>query len=309
MVTSLARPDTDASRFPASQQSGRERSGQLADMAREAGLKPISVRPPLRTYLPDLWQRRHFVVAFASARNIATFADARLGQVWQVLTPLLNAGVYYLIFGLLLNTKRGVPNFIAFLVIGIFVFTYMQRSVLNGSRAINTNLDLIRALHFPRASLPLATVLVELQQLAVSMVVMLAIVLITGEPLTPAWLLVIPALLLQTMFCVGISLAMARVGANLKDLSQLLPFILRTWLYLSGVFYSISKFTAHAPHIVRQALDANPGAVYIELVRDALLQDHVAVAHAWSYAVFWGIFSLTAGFLFFYRGEETYGRG
>lgn len=281
----------------------------VAELAALNGLTAIAARPPLGAYIRDLWSRRQFIVAFASARNIATFADARLGQVWQVLTPLLNAGVYFLIFGVLLNTQRGTHNFIAFLVIGIFIFTYTQRSVLAGSRSISVNLSLIRALHFPRAALPFAYTIIELQQLGVSMIVMAAIVLITGEPLTFAWLLVLPILVLQSMFNVGASLFIARIGARVTDVSQLLPFVLRTWLYVSGVFYSIKHFTTHAPQIVKFALDANPGAVYIELVRDALLKDHVAVAHAWAYAFFWAFFGLGAGFLYFYRAEVTYGRG
>ena len=284
-------------------------TAQARELAQAHGLVAIAERPPLRSYVRDLWSRRYFIVAFASARNIATFSDARLGQVWQVLTPLLNAGVYFLIFGVLLHTARGVHNFIAFLVIGIFVFTYTQRSVLSGSKAISSNLNLIRALHFPRAALPFAFTILELQQLLVSMVVMLGIVLITGEPISFSWLLLVPILLLQTMFCIGAALAIARVGAKVTDVSQLLPFVLRTWLYVSGVFYSIKHFTKGAPHIVKVALDANPGAVYIELVRDAMLKDHVAVAHAWFYAVFWAVFGLGAGFLYFFRAEQTYGRG
>jgi len=56
-------------------------------------------------------------------------------------------------------------------------------------------------------------------------------------------------------------------------------------------------------------LDANPGAVYIELVRNALLRDHVPTHHVWGYALFWALFSFVGGFLFFYRGEQGYGRG
>lgn len=282
---------------------------RAAEVAAQHGLTPIAARPPLGTYIRQVWSRRQFIVAFASARNIATFADARLGQVWQVLTPLLNAGVYYLIFGLLLNTQRGVHNYIAFLVIGIFVFTYTQRSVLAGSRAISTNLSLIRALHFPRAALPFAYTIIELQQMFVSMIVMIAIVLITGEPISFQWLLLVPILLLQSMFNVGASLFVARIGARVTDVTQLLPFVLRTWLYVSGVFYSIAHFTKHAPHVIKVMLDANPGAVYLELVRDALLQEHVAVTFAWPYAVMWAVFGLGAGFLYFYLAEETYGRG
>ena len=58
-----------------------------------------------------------------------------------------------------------------------------------GIQAITGNLGLIRALHFPRASLPIAIVLVELRNMVASMSVLIAIVLITGEPITLEWLL------------------------------------------------------------------------------------------------------------------------
>ena len=67
------------------------------------------------------------------------------------------------------------------------------------------------------------------------------IVLATGEPVTWYWLLVIPALLLQTMFNVGVGLMIARLGAEVNDFSQLLPFLLRTWMYLSGVIFSLAR--------------------------------------------------------------------
>ena len=94
------------------------------------------------------------------------YTEARLGQLWQVLTPLLNAGVYYLIFGLLLSTNRGVPDYISFLVTGVFVFNFTQRAFITSSQVIRDTLPLIRALYFPRACLPLGYVLIELQQLS-----------------------------------------------------------------------------------------------------------------------------------------------
>ena len=114
-----------------------EGGGQPAAEARRTtacGAAPQ--RLPLCDYVRELWARRHFIVAFASARNIAVYTKARLGQVWQVLTPLLNAAVYYLVFGLIFKTRGGIPNYIAFLVIGVFIFTYTQRSVLAGTKAI-----------------------------------------------------------------------------------------------------------------------------------------------------------------------------
>src|SRR5689334_24795910 len=186
----------------------------LAEMAAQYGLRPSSARPRLVSYLVKVWQRRHFIFAYATARNVSMYTEARLGQLWQVLTPLLNSAVYYLIFGVLFKANRGISNYTAYLVTGVFIFAFTERSIVVGSTVMRANITLIRALHFPRACLPLAYVLVEFQQLLLSMVVLFAIVLGTGEPLTWYWLLLLPTLLLQATFNMGAALFMARVGAG-----------------------------------------------------------------------------------------------
>ncbi len=251
----------------------------LAGFALRYGLKPAAARPPILEYLRELWRRRHFIVGFATARNVAMYTEARLGQVWQVLTPLLNVGVYYFIFGIMLQVSRGVPApYLSFLVTGVFVFNFTQRSFIIASRVMNDSLPLIRVLHFPRACLPLGYVLIELQQLAVSFAVLFVIVLaLPNNPLTWYWLLIIPVLVLQTLFNVGGGLILARWGAGFDDVSQLLPFLVRTWMYASGVLFSIQGLALHAGNIIYRhptfgyLLQINPAAVYITLARNAIL--------------------------------------
>jgi teichoic acid transport system permease protein len=315
----------------------------LADLARRHGLKPSAARPGLIEYLGQLWQRRHFIVAYATARNVSMYTDARLGQVWQILTPLLNCAVYYLIFGILFRQNRGVENYIAFLVIGVFIFTYTERSLLVGSRVMYNNLSLIRALHFPRASLPLAYVIVELQQLLLSMVVMAAIVLAIGEPLTWYWFLAIPALLLQTMFNIGACLIIARVGAQVNDVGQLVPFLTRVWRYFCGVMYSIASLPATLPLWSKDVLQLNPAAVYISLMRLAVMRSQradapgampynaakcatftvkhspfgyqafchptVTAGELWLSGIGWAVLAIVIGVVYFWRAETRYGRG
>jgi hypothetical protein len=96
-------------------------------------------------------------------------------------TPLLNPAVYYLIFGVLFKANRGISNCTAYLVTGVFIFVFTEPSIVVGSTVIRSNITLIRAPHFPRACLPLAYMLVEFQQLPLSIVVLFAIVLGTGE--------------------------------------------------------------------------------------------------------------------------------
>ena len=252
----------------------------LSEYASRHNLVPASARPSALKYLRSLWQRRQFITGFATASNVAMYSEARLGQLWQVLTPLLNAGVYYLIFGVLLGVNRGVPGYIPFLVTGIFVFNFTQRSCLTSSVVMRQNLPLIRALPFPRGCLPLGYVLIELQQLVLSFAVLFVIILAYGEPFTWYWFLTPAILALQTLFNVGCGFILARWGAGFDDVSQLLPFIMRTWFYASGVIFSISttlalipgKVLYNHPHLA-YLLQINPAAVYITLIRNALLQD------------------------------------
>jgi teichoic acid transport system permease protein len=253
-----------------------ESDGSLAALAAQYGLRPSAQRPSIGTYLTELARRWSFIMGFATARNIAMYTEAKLGQLWQVLAPLLNAGVYFLIFGLIIKgVSRGVPDYLPFLVTGVFVFSFTQRTFISTSKVITDSLPLIRALKFPRAALPLAYVMIELQQMLLSMAVLFILVLAEGEPLTWRWLLVIPALVLLTMFNAGLGLFAARTGARVNDFAQLLPFLMRTWLYLSGVIYSIQLFVAeHSQNHgwATTLLQLNPAAIYITLVRQSLLE-------------------------------------
>jgi teichoic acid transport system permease protein len=283
-----------------------------AALAERYGLTRSSLRPSLGAYLRELWSRRKFVLSYAAARTYAMYAGARLGSLWQVLTPLLNAAVYYLAFGVLLGTKNGIDNYVAFLLSGIFVFTYTQRCMTEGSRSLALNLSLIRTLHFPRATLPLAYVLNELNQMFVSMGLLFVIVGLT-DGLAWRWFLVVPALLLHTMFNIGMTLIFARIGTFVSDISQLLPFVTRTWLYASGIFFSLpAKLTqANAPDWVLQVLAFNPISAYIDIVRRSLLDEHAVnqLPHAWAIAVGWSVVALAGGFVYFWQAEDRYGRG
>jgi len=283
-----------------------------AQLAARHGLRVAGERPRLVEYSRRLWAYRHFIAAYANAKLVASYSNAKLGQLWQVLTPLTNAAVYYLIFGVVLAQNNDIPNFIAYLTTGLFIFNFTQSAVLAGTQSISSNLGLIRALHFPRASLPLSTTITQFQQLLASMVVLIGIVLVTGESITLEWLMLVPALLLQAVFNAGIVLLVARLGAKASDLKQVMPFILRTWMYGSGVLYSVSLFD-RLPGWATTLVQYNPMLVYIELARYALLEQapllNESLTQLWLVGAGWALVAGIGGFIYFWRGEQEYGRG
>ncbi len=116
----------------------------------ENDLSQMGIRPGLREYVRDLWNRRSFIRVLATSKASAQNQNTYLGQLWALLSPTLNAAVYVIIFGFVLQIGRaGIENTIAFIVVGVFMFRFFERSVMAGSHSLNKNMNLIRSVQFP----------------------------------------------------------------------------------------------------------------------------------------------------------------
>ncbi len=298
--------------MPQTAVAGSDTGLTLKELARRHGLTAAGKLPSLPAYSRQLWAYRHFIASYANAKVTSSLGKTRLGIFWQVLTPLINAAVYYVIFGIILNTKSGVENFVPYLCTGVFIFGFTQSVVQAGIQAISGNMGLIRALHFPRASLPLAITTVEIRNMLASIAVLVAIVLGFGEPITWEWLLILPIFLMQSIFNAGLALAAARLGSKVADFKQLVPFIMRMWLYGSAVLYPVTRFSDHLSGWQLTLVEANPMLIFIDLMRHALMEDVPLAGSAtllWLEAIAWTLVVGLGGYVYFWRGEKGYGRG
>lgn len=282
---------------------------ELATLAAEHGLPKLGSRPALPEYVRQLWGRRFFCFGLARARFRSQNEQDRLGIAWIVLRPLINAAVYGFIFGLLLPSKSRPGNFVASLVVGVFIFQFFAACLTDGAKSILGNSGLIKSLHFPRAVLPFATVVEQLLGLFPMMIVMLVVAVATGEPVRLQWLELVPALALMTAFCAGIAMMAARLTIHIRDITQLIPFLTRLVFYLSGIFYkNPGKGATGGQGVLSTVLTLNPVHAYISLVRGAVIVGEPAPAHTWRLAAFYGIGFFVVGFVYFWLAEERYGR-
>ena len=257
-------------------------------------------------YLRALWARREFAIAIPSAELHAQHRNTVLGGVWHLLNPLIQIAVYYVIFGYIIGVDRGVDNFMGFLAIGVFVFHFTSRSITAGARSITSNENLMRAISFPRAILPMAAVFSELAAFSYALIAMVAVVLLTGEAITWTWLLVLPVIGLQMLFNLGAAFFIARAAAHFRDVQQVLPFMLRMWLYTSGVMWPVSRMTDKFPDLA-WLLYFNPAFAFLELIRKAMLDGGFGPPELWLSATVWSFAVLIFGFMFFRARENEYG--
>ncbi len=280
----------------------------LADFAAQHDLKRVGARPPLSTYLVEVWHRRQFIYSLSKFRIEAENQRNRLGMAWIVIKPMLNVIVYGVVFGVL-QADRKPENFVQFLIIGVFMYEFFSTSLAAGTKSITSNYALVQSLSFPRMVLPLSAITQRLLQFIPSVVIMLLLNMAFGEMPRFQWLLLLPLIALYYLFNVGVGLFTARLTVHFRDLSQLIPFITRLFFYTSGVFFSIEKIFGSHPAILR-FFDFQPIHEFMSLARGILIStpEYQIDPMYWVYASVWSLSVFVIGLGFFWVAEERYGR-
>lgn len=280
-------------------------------------LRRLGQTQTLSDYVRDVWQRREFIWNIASGSLRAQHMDTTLGNLWHLVNPMLMLGVYYLAFGVLLERSReGVTNFIGFLAVGIFVYRYCQQSMTSGASSIVNNVGLIRSLQFPRAVLPMAAVVQELVSFLSGALVMLLMLLVTGERASLAWFMVVPITVLATVFGAGGALITSRLTDQVRDIQNVLPYLFRLTFYLSGILFSVEEIVTverfgDSASTIKTLFLFNPFYDIVGLARHYLMSSYSEpqVQSMWIFALVITAVTVVVGVLYFRAGEGSYGRG
>lgn len=270
----------------------------------------ITISEPMtwRRYLTSTWAARDFIWTLANSRLKSSNQGTALGMVWHLLTPLLTAAVFLVVFGYILQISRNRENYTAFLVIGIFIFQFTSRAMMGGASSLWREGRLISSLHFPRLVIPLASITQEAIAFVPAIVTLMFLVLVTGGTPHLTWFLVIPALGIQTVFVLGVSMGISRLAYRYRDVEQIMPFLLRMWLYLSGVFYGLDLIEDRAGPLLTALFAANPMFQFIDLNRKLLMDAELGGAN-WLAVTAWSVVAFIWGLTYFRAGEQSYGHG
>ena len=210
--------------------------------SRTDGLFSINAPVSAGDYLRDMWGRRAFTMAMPMEQVRSTHQNTLLGNVWHLANPVLSVAVYYLVFGVFLNVSRGIDNYLLWLTVGVFAYQLTSRSVQTGATSIPANQGLMRSMRFPRALLPVSSVLADLLTFGFQLVVLCGVAIVTGQGLSRN-LIALPVIIaVHTALNLGGAFFTARLNDSFRDVQQLIPFFFRLLMYLSGVMFPVRQY-------------------------------------------------------------------
>ena len=160
------------------------------------------------------------------------------GFVWSLANPLLMIVVYAIAFTFILQVRSA--GFVFYLMLGQLSWTFFSNSAMMSTGAIIDNAGLLKSVRFPRAILPIATVLFNLAQYLLTVSVFLPVMMLWySVPLSAPMLLFPVFLALQVLFTIGIALLLATGTAFFRDIRHLLEVGLPVMFWMTPIVYEL----------------------------------------------------------------------
>ena len=257
---------------------------------------------PIRTLAEN-----HRLIRSMTRRDILARYRGSFGDVfWTILNPLLLMATYFFVFGVVLRARFGADQtrtgFALYFLAGMLPWLAFSEPAGRAPHVILEHRNFVKKLIFPLATLPVNQVFAGLVTEVFAFVVFLAALFAVrgGLPGSVLWL---PVLLIpQLLFTMGVSWFLAALGVFVRDLGQIMGFLLTLWFFITPICYPESSLPESALFILRK----NPMFVLVRGYRAILLEGHapefLPLIKLWAVAIV--VFFL--GHAWFYKLRKSF---
>lgn len=263
--------------------------------------------PDLKVYFKDLWRRREFASEMSKAGMRGANSMTFFGQAWLVINPLLLALVYYFIVQVIGGGSKGANgwSYFSHLTGGLFCFYYIQGAISAGSASVVGAGKLILNTAFPRLLMPLSAVRTGFYRFLPTLPVYFVFHFLAGNPFNFVTILVAPIfLLLISAFAAGLAGLFAALQVYFRDTAAFLPYIMRLWLYISPVLWTVDMISGHGAAL--RLAPFNPLYPLLGGYGEALQNGVMPSLTMWLLAIFWAAISGVLGFGYFISRERDF---
>jgi ABC-type polysaccharide/polyol phosphate export permease len=252
--------------------------------------------------------RRELLASFAWRELRARYKGSALGFAWNFLNPLLQLVVFWILFGVLLQsrpiTASGEKPFPIFLFVGLLPWTFFSSSLLGGAASIVANGSIVKKVRLPVQLLPAASVLSALVNFLLSLVILFAVLALVG-PRHPEGLVSLPLLVaIQLVMGLGFAYLLAALNVFFRDVEHILGILLLAWYFLTPILFPIAILADRPRELALMYL--NPMTSVIVGYQRALLDGLPPEWGPLAYSAVFALVIFVIGFAYFRRVKDDF---
>lgn len=222
--------------------------------------------------MTSLWRNRRLIWSLTKRDIQARYRGSFGGGLWTILNPLLLTLTYYFVFGVVLQARfPGDPTregFVLYFLAGMMPWLAISEALGRSPTVITEHYNYIKKLIFPSEILPVIRTLAALISGWIALAIFFALLLLTrgSIPLSVLWLPVI--MVPQILLTLGLSYLLAATGAFLRDIAQIIGFVLTLWFFTTPICYPDTAL----PSELLPILGKNPLYILVSGYRAVLLE-------------------------------------
>ncbi len=282
----------------------RTRTHNLRALKRELLLRSAgrAFTRPFQT----IWHNRSLIRAMVRRDILGRYRGSFGGIFWTVLNPLLLMLTYYFVFGIVLRARFGADpsrsGFVLYFLAGMLPWLAFSEAAGRAPVVMLEHRNFIKKLVFPVETLPVNLVSAGLVTEAFAVILFAAFVFVARGAL-PATVLWLPALLIpQVLFTLGLCWFLAGLGVFVRDLGQVIGFLLTLWFFLTPICYPEASLPPEAIAV----LSKNPILVLVRGYRSIFLEsDAPAFSSLWKLWLLSGA-TFILGHAWFYKLRRSF---
>jgi lipopolysaccharide transport system permease protein len=218
--------------------------------------------------IPELWHYRELLTRLVWRDIVVRYKQTFFGVAWAILVPAFTALVYVIIFGKFANFPDGGTPYPSLVIAGVLPMQYFASSLTGSSMSLATNLQLVTKVYFPRALLPLASVLVPMIDFLVGLPVLVGLMWYYGSWPSGIEIVFAPLfMLLALVTALGAGFLLSAINVRFRDVRYMIPVFLQVLPLLSGVMFAVDQI----PEKWQWILSLNPMTTVIGGWRWAVL--------------------------------------
>ena len=229
------------------------------------------------------------------------YRGSLIGFVWSLANPLLTAAVYTIAFRSILRIRS--EGFVFYLMLGLLAWTFFASAAAMSTGSIVDNGGLLKSVRFPRAILPIATVLFTLAQYLLTVLVFLPLMLIVYRIRPAAPMLLFPVIVaLQALFTIGVALILATSTAFFRDVRHLVEVALMVLFWTTPIVYTIHDVSGRLPQLIL----LSPLSSFVTAYHNIFYDRQWPSLEIWAIAITYTALALTVGLSLIVRYEDTF---
>jgi lipopolysaccharide transport system permease protein len=223
------------------------------------------------------------------------------GFLWSLVNPLMMLAVYSVAFTYILRIR--VEGFVFLLLVGLLAWTFFSNSAGMSTGSVVESGGLVKSVFFPRAVLPIATVLFNFSQYLLTILVFLPLMLlIYGVPPAAPMLLYPVFLALQLLCTIGTAFILATATAFYRDVRHIVEIGLSVLFWTTPIVYVFGQL----PEAARLPVLLSPMSSFVVAYQEMFFYGRWPDLSLWLAAIIYGVGTFVVGAVVFATYEHRF---